>query len=121
MRLPSRREGSRVALGKARMIKDDLGSTALLDELESRDRVGAWIPVAHSPGLDDARVWRQFDLSSDDDAAEQRERTAHIGTDYGRSPLQRNGWIPSGGDLCDLVELPGVGQRFVHALPARVD
>src|SRR6202040_375685 len=51
--------------------KDDLGSTTLLDELELRDRVSTWIPVAHSPGLDDSRVRHKLDAPSQDDSADR--------------------------------------------------
>ena len=51
----------------------------------------------------------------------QRERAAHVGAEYCRGLVHRNGRIPGGSDLCDLVELHNVGQRFVYALPARVD
>jgi hypothetical protein len=121
MCLPSRRESFRGALGKAGMVKDDLGFSALLDELEFRDRVSTWIPVAHSPGLDDARVRHKFDVSPHDNAAEKRERAAHIGTDYRRRSLERNGRLPGSNDLCDLVELPGVCKRFVDTIPARFE
>src|ERR1700686_5324914 len=103
------------------MVEDDLGSSAFLGELEFHDRVSTWSPVAHSPGLDDARVRHQFEVSSHNDAAEKRERAAHLGTDYGRRFLERNGGVLSRCDLCDLVELPGGSQRFVDAIPARLE
>ena len=121
MCLPSRRESFRVALGKAGMVKDDLGSSALLDELEFRNRVSTRSPVGHSPGLDDARVRHKFDVSSQDNAAEKRERAAHIGTDFCRRLLERNGRLPGGNDLCDLVKLFGISERFVHTISARFE
>src|ERR1700719_2417715 len=87
MCLPSRRESFRGALGKAGMVKDDLGSRALLDELELRDRVSTWIPVAHSPGLDDSRVRHKLDVPSQDDAAEERERASYLTADFSRRLL----------------------------------
>src|ERR1700726_4394930 len=75
---PSRRESFRVALGKAGMVKDDFGPGALLQELESRNRVNTRSPVSHSPGLDDARVRHKFDVSPEDNAAEKCERTSHF-------------------------------------------
>jgi len=41
MCLPSRGEGFRVTLGKTGMVKDDFGSTALLNQIEFRDSIGA--------------------------------------------------------------------------------
>ena len=56
------------------MVKNDLGPRALLHELELRNRVGARIPAARSPGLDDSLVRHEFDVASRDVPAEQGER-----------------------------------------------
>jgi len=64
MRLPSRREVFSVALGKAGMVKNDFGPSALLDELESRNRVNTRSSVSISPGLDDSRVRHKLDVPS---------------------------------------------------------
>src|ERR1700726_3368077 len=103
------------------MIKDDLGSSALVHELESRDRVNARRPVDHSPGLNDARVWHEFDVSSQDDAAEKCERASHFSADFGRHLLERNGGILGCTDLSDFVELLRINERFVDTIPARFE
>ena len=63
------------------MVKYDLGSGALLHELELRNRIDARSPAARSPGLHDALVRHKFDVSSRDVPAEERERASHFTTD----------------------------------------
>src|SRR4029077_20271371 len=119
MGFPSRREVFRVALGKAGMVKDDFGSSALLYELEFHYRIDTRIPVDHSPGLDDSRIRHKFDVSSQNDAAEKCERASHFSADFRRHLLERNTGILGCGDLRDLIEQFAISERLVDTTPAR--
>src|SRR5580700_8589868 len=64
--LPSGSQNFSLALRKTRMVKYDLGSGALLHQLELRNRIDAWMPAASSPGLHDSFVRHKFHLPSRD-------------------------------------------------------
>ncbi len=99
------------------MVKYDLGPGALLHELELRNRVDARSPAARSPRLHDTLVRDKLDMPSRDVPAEEGERASHFATDLRRLVSQAHG-LHDATELYDLVELFGVGQRFVDALPA---
>ena len=102
------------------MVKYDLGPGALLHELELRNRIDARSPAACSPGLHDSLVRHKFDVSSRDVPAEERERASYFTTDLRWLVSQVHG-LQDSTELYDLVELFGVGKRFVHALAARFE
>ena len=54
---------------------------AMLDKLESRDRIYASIPVDNSPCLNDALVRHELDVSPDNMSAEDDELTAGFAAD----------------------------------------
>src|SRR5579864_9281737 len=120
VRFPSRRQGFRLAFGKARMVEYDLGPGALLHELELRNRIDARSPAARSPRLHDSLVRHKFDVPSRDVAAEERERASHFTTDLRGLASQVHG-LQDSTELYDLVELLGVGERIIDALPARFE
>src|SRR5947209_2235387 len=100
------------------MVKYDLGPGALLYEFEFRNRVDTRCPLARSPRLHDSLVRHKFDVSPRDVTAEERERASHFTTDLRRLVPQVHG-LHDSTELYDLVELFGVGKRFIDALPAR--
>ena len=100
------------------MVEYDPGPGALLHQLKFRNRVDAGRPAARSPGLHDSLVRYKFDLSSRDVPTEESERAARLETDLGGLVSQVHG-LHDSAELYDLVELFGVGERFVHALAAR--
>jgi hypothetical protein len=99
------------------MVKYDLGSGALLHELELRNRIDARIPAARSPGLHDSLVRHKFDVSSRDVPTEERERASRFTTDL-RGRVSKVHGLHDSAELYDLVELFGIDERFVDALPA---
>src|SRR5208282_1820186 len=117
---PSRSQGFRLALRKARMVKYDPGPGALLHDFKLRDRVHTRSPAAGSPSLHNSLVRHKFDVSSGDVPAEERERASHFATDLRRLVSQVHG-LHDSAELYDLVELLGVGKRFVDAVPARFE
>src|ERR1700735_2191357 len=102
------------------MVKYDPGPGALLHQLKSRNRVDARWPAARSPSLHDSLVRYKFDLSSRDVPTEESERATRLETDLGGLVSPVHG-LHDPAELYDLVELFGVGERFVHALAARFD
>src|SRR3981081_1187540 len=102
------------------MVERYFGSGPLLRELELRNRVNARIPADLSPSLDDALARYKFDVSSHDMAAEKQERASHFTTDL-RGLASRGHGLHDSTELYDLVELFGVGERFVDARPARFE
>src|ERR1700726_2764784 len=100
------------------MVKYDLAPGALLHELELRNRIDAWSPAARSPGLHDSLVRHKFDVSPRDVPTEEHERASHFTADLRGLVWQVHG-LHDSTELYDLVELFGVGKRFVDALPAR--
>src|SRR5712692_1892968 len=68
---PSRRQMFPLALGKAAMVKNNLGSGTLLHKLEFRDRINAWVPAARSPRLNNPLARHKFEVPSRDISAEE--------------------------------------------------
>src|SRR5580658_897340 len=99
------------------MVKNDPGAGILLDELEPRNRVNAGMPVPRAPGLDNSLVRHELDVPSRDIPAEEREGASHFTTDLGALVAQVHG-LQHATKLDDLVELFGVNECFVDALPA---
>ncbi len=108
MRPPSGGQARRSSRGKPGVIENELGFGSLLVELESRYRVQARRPIFFAPGLDDALVGNQFDVTAKNDASEDRERSAHIWTDLCRSAFQD--------EVSHLAELLFLGERLVDPL-----
>src|SRR6266436_7955707 len=102
------------------MVKCDLGPGALLHQLKFRNRVDARSPAARSPSLHDSLVRHEFDVPSRDVPTEERERASHFTTDLRWFISQVHG-LHDSTELYDLVELFGVGKRFVDTLPARLE
>src|ERR1700677_2094440 len=102
------------------MVKYDLGSGALLHELEPRNRIDARIPAPRSPGLHDSFVRRKFHLSSHNVPAEELERASRFTADLRGLVGQVHG-LHGATQLYDLVELFGVGKCIVDALTARCE
>jgi hypothetical protein len=63
------------------MVKHDLRPRALLRQFEFRNRIAAGLPVHHAPGLHDALIRHQLDVSALDVASKYRERPAHFTAD----------------------------------------
>lgn len=120
VRFPSRSQDFCIAFRKARMIKDDLGSGALLDQLELRNRIDAPRPAPRSPGLHDSLVGHKFDVPSRDVTAEEHERASYFTADLRGLVSQVHG-LHDSTELYDLLKLIGVGERFVDALSARLE
>src|SRR6266853_251905 len=118
---PSRCQVFPIALGKTGVVKDNLGSGALLRELEFRNRVHTRIPVSDSPGLDDSLVRDKFDMSPHDIAAEARERASHFSADFRRRRPERHPGLHGATELRHLVELFGVGKGFINTFPTRFE
>ena len=69
------------ALRKTSVVKDDFGAGVLPGEFELHNGVDAWVPVDHTPSLDNSLVRHKLDVSSYDMAAKNREGTARFGGD----------------------------------------
>src|SRR5579863_7291419 len=63
MLFPSGSQMFRRAFGEARVVKNDLGSGALLHQFEFRNRIHAGVPTAGSPRLHNALTRDEFDMS----------------------------------------------------------
>src|SRR5271155_670517 len=74
---PSGGQGFGLAFRKAGMVEYDLGAGALLHEFELRNGIDAERPAAGAPGLHDALVWNEFDVTSGDVAAEEGEGASY--------------------------------------------
>jgi hypothetical protein len=68
--------------------------------------------------LDDTRAGYKFNISSDDEAAKEREGAAHFATNLSRPPASGHARLAK---LYDPIELCRLCQRFIHALPARFE
>jgi len=119
---PTRRQVFPQAPGETGMVKNDLGPGALLREHELRNRVNARIPATHAPCLYDSLVGHEFDVPSRDVPAEERKRASHFTTDLrGLGESRGEAGLHHFTELYDLVELFGVGERFVDALSVRFE
>src|SRR5207244_6100291 len=94
---------------------------ALLGEIELHNRVDTWIPVDHTPGLDNSFVRHKLDVSSYDMPAKKRERTARFPADLRALVSRRHAGLHVRSEQFDLLELLFVGQCFVHALRIRFE
>src|SRR5689334_22673166 len=99
------------------MAEYELGSGILLREFEVSNRVDSRFPASRPPGLDDSLVRRKFDVPSGNVAAEESERTSRIRADLRGLVSQRHS-LHGGAELHDFIELFGIGQGLVDALPA---
>src|SRR5947208_3035984 len=109
------------ALRKTSLVKDNFRTGALLGEIELHNRVDTWIPVDHTPGLDNSFVRHKLDVSSYDMPAKKRERTARFPADLRALVSRRHAGLPGRTEQCDPLELLFVGQCFVHALRIRFE
>lgn len=100
------------------MVKDDLGSGTLLDELELGNRIEARGPVARSPGLYDPHVRHKFDVSPRDEAAVKRKGASRFPTDL-CGFIRQVHRLQRSTELNDAGKLFGISKSFVDALRAR--
>src|SRR5437016_12411633 len=107
------------ALRKTSLVKDNFRTGALLGEIELHNRVDTWIPVDHTPGLDNSFVRHKLDVSSYDMPAKKRERTARFPADLRALVSRPHAGLHGRTEQCDPLELLFVGQCFVHALRIR--
>src|SRR5712692_10090814 len=110
-----------IALGKSAMVKDNLGPPALLYELEFRDRINPRIPASRAPCLHDSLVRHELDMPSRYISAEERKRAARFTADLRRFSVRRHPGLHRRTQVYHFVELLCLRQRFIHALPARLE
>src|ERR1700675_3219499 len=123
MGFPARRQVLRRALREAGMVKDDLGSSPLLDELEPGNREDTRIPATRTPGLDDSHSGNEFDVPPGDIPPEAHERAsllaAHLrGLDGSR---RQHAGLQDATELNDFLKLLRFRKRFVHTLAGRLE
>lgn len=110
-----------LSIGEARVVKDKPGFGALFLEFEFGNRIHARVPSHHAPGLNDAFIGHKLDLSPNDVPAETGKRATDFTADVrGRGSRGRAG-LHGRTELRYLIELFGVGERFIDALPARFE
>jgi tetratricopeptide (TPR) repeat protein len=119
--LPSFGQVFRLSFRKTGMVEDNLGSRALLDEFKSRNRIDTRIPIDDAPGLNDSFVRCELDVPPDDMSCENCESASHLSADLRRRSAKRHTRLHRGTEVHDLVELGGLRERFVQALPARFE
>src|SRR5580693_1121679 len=114
---PARGQAFCFAVREAGVIKYDPGAGALLYEFEPRNRIDTRRPVSRSPSLNDALVGKKFYVTSRNVSAEEGECASHLRANLSGLVGQMHG-LHDSTELDHLVELFGVGERVVNALPA---
>src|SRR5258708_33364845 len=91
---------------KAFGTKHDLGAGSLFDEIETHDRIVAWVPAVRPPSLHDPLIGDQLELTTRDVPAEQRKGAAHFPADLREFVTDRHSFHGRA-KACDLIELLG--------------
>jgi len=102
------------------VIKDDLGYTVQVDEVEAGNRIYSGFPTPGTPRLDDAFVWDEFDMTTRDVAAENRKGASGLVANL-RWFLFEPHLLYGATQLNNCVELFRVGQRVVHPFSAPLE
>src|SRR5579863_529738 len=121
MLFPSGSQMFRRAFGEARVVKNDLGSGALLHQFEFRNRIHAGVPTAGSPRLHNALTRDEFDMSPRDISAEESERASNFAADLRGLVAEILHRLHHSAEFYDFVEVCGLGERLIDARGARFD
>ena len=117
---PSFGQTFRLALRESALIKNNLGAGAVVGQFESHNRIIPRSPAC-APCLYDPLVWHKFKLAAGDVPSKQYEGAARFLADFCRLHAGRHAGTHRIAQNGHFMKLPGIGQRFVHAFPARCE
>src|SRR5215472_10495721 len=115
---PTFSEVRSLSLRETGMVKNNFGSRALFDKLESRNRVLTRPPAGRAPCLDNPFVWNELEVASHDVAAKGGESSAHLRTDFRGFVFWDHAGLHRSTKHHHFIELLGVRKRFINALAA---